>query len=200
MNFEILVATNNAHKLKEIRAILSPHKITVYGMSDLNIQINDIKEDGQTYFENALIKAKELQKITTMPIISDDSGLEILSFDNKPGIYSARYANSFNNKYLGAFEEIFTNIKGKDRSAKFVCDIVLLNVEDKPLLFEGIAPGKISDKVEGDNGFGYDPIFISDELNKSFALLTDEEKNKVSHRAKALKKLITYLKINGLAI
>lgn len=200
MNFEILVATNNQHKLKEIRSILSPHKITVYGMNDLNIQIGEIEENGETYFENALIKAETLQKITTMPIIADDSGLEILSMNNKPGIYSSRYAESFLNKYEDAFKDINKQIEGKDRSAKFICDIVLLNVEEKPLLFEGVVPGKIANNPVGQNGFGYDPIFICDELNKCYALLTEEEKNKVSHRAKALKKLLTYLKINGLAI
>lgn len=200
MNFELLVATNNTHKLKEIRAILSPHKITVYGMKDLNISIPDVEENGKDYFSNALIKAQALQKVTTMPIIADDSGLEILSMDNKPGIYSARYAESFPNKYSDAFNDIYKNIDGKDRSARFMCDIVLLNVEDKPLLFEGIVPGHINNKPEGDQGFGYDPIFVADEVNKCYALLTDEEKNKVSHRAKALKKLLTYLKINGYCV
>ena len=197
MNFELLVATNNAHKLKEIRQILSPHHITVYGMKDLNIDIGEVVEDGKNYYENALIKANALKSVTKMPIIADDSGLEILSLNNMPGLYSARFASECGG-HTQAINKILKDLENKDRTARFICDIVLVNVEDKPLLFEGIVPGKIGMKVEGESGFGYDPIFICDELNKSYALLTEEEKNRVSHRGKALKKLITYLKINGL--
>ena len=197
MNFEVLVATNNAHKLKEIRQILSPHKITVYGMKDLNIDIGEVEENGSTYFENALIKARALQKVTKMPIIADDTGLEIKSMDNKPGLHTARYAESLGG-HSEAFKDIFKNIEGKDRYAEFVCDIVLLNVEDKPLKFEARIPGRIAESVLGAGGFGYDPIFICEELNKTYASMTEEEKNRVSHRGKALKKLLTYLKINNL--
>ena len=198
MNFELLVATNNNHKLTEIRQILSPFHITVYGMKDLNIDIGEIIEDGQTYYDNALIKANALKAVTTMPIIADDSGLEILALNNKPGLYSARFAEECGG-HKEAINKIIKDLEGKDRSAKFICDIVLVNVEDKPLLFEGIVPGKIGFTPDGDTGFGYDPIFICDELGKSYASLTQEEKNRVSHRGKALKKLLTYLKINGYA-
>ncbi len=197
MNFELLVATNNAHKLKEIRQILSPFHITVYGMKDLNIDIGEVEENGSTYYENALIKAKALQKVTKMPVISDDTGLEIKSMDNRPGLYTARFASELGG-HEEAFKEIFKEIKGKDRSARFICDVVLVNVEDKPLLFEGIAEGKIDIEKEGQGGFGYDPIFIENSLGKTYASMSQEEKNAVSHRGKALKKLITYLKINNL--
>ncbi len=199
MNFELLVATNNAHKLKEIRQILTPHHILVYGMKDLNISIPEVEENGKNYYENALIKARALQKVTKMPIIADDSGLEILALNKMPGLHSARFAKE-QGGHLKAIEKILKDLEDKDRSAQFVCDIVLLNVEDKPLLFEAIVPGHIGKEVAGVGGFGYDPIFVCDELNKSYALLTEEEKNRVSHRGKALKKLLTYLKINGLAI
>ena len=198
MNFELLVATNNTHKLTEIRQILSPFHITVYGLNDLNINVGDIVEDGKTYYENALIKAGAIQRVSKMPIIADDSGLEIKALGNKPGLYSARYAEECGG-HANAIKQIVKDLEGKDRSARFVCDIVLVNVEDKPLLFEGIVPGKVGYEPDGDTGFGYDPIFICDELNKSYASLTKEEKNRVSHRGKALKKLLTYLKINGYA-
>ena len=198
MNFELLVATNNAHKLKEIRQILTPHHILVYGMKDLNIDIGEVEENGSTYYENALIKARALQQVTKMPIIADDSGLEILALNNMPGLHSARFAEECGG-HAQAINKILKDLEGKDRSARFICDIVLLNVEDRPLLFEGIVPGKIGTEVAGDGGFGYDPIFICDELNKNYALLTEAEKNRVSHRGKALNKLLTYLKINGLA-
>lgn len=198
MNFELLVATNNQHKLKEIRKILSPYHITVYGMNDLNIKIEEPEENGKTYFENALIKAKSLQNVTKMPIIADDSGLEIKAMNNEPGLLSARYAQSFGG-HENAIKEILKNVEGKDRSAQFICSIVLLNVEDKPLKFEAIIEGTIAESVSGEGGFGYDPIFIEKTLNKTYASMTEEEKNNVSHRGKALKKLLTYLRINGLA-
>ncbi|MCQ2815079.1 MAG: RdgB/HAM1 family non-canonical purine NTP pyrophosphatase [Bacilli bacterium] len=198
MNFEILVATNNEHKLKEIRSILSPHKITVYGFKDLNIKEGEVTEDGKTYFENALIKAKSAARATKIPIIADDSGLEVVALNNAPGLYSARFAKECGG-HNKAMRKIIDEIKGKSQDARFVCDIVLINVEDKPLLFEGITTGRIAKSPEGENGFGYDPIFICDDLNKNYALLTEEEKNEVSHRAKALKKLLTYLRINGYA-
>ena len=198
MNFELLVATNNAHKLTEIRQILSPHHITVYGMKDLNIDIGEVEENGKNYYENALIKATALKKVTKMPIIADDSGLEILALNNAPGLHSARFASSLGG-HANAINKILEDLKDLDRSARFICDIVLVNVEDKPLLFEGIVPGKIGLAPEGNTGFGYDPIFVCDELNKCYALLSQEEKNRVSHRGKALKKLLTYLKINGYA-
>lgn len=197
MNFEILVATNNAHKLKEIRQILSPHHITVYGMKDLNIDIGEVEENGKTYQENALIKALALQKVSKMPIIADDTGLEIVSMNNEPGLYTARYASSLGG-HAEAFKDIFKRIEGKDRTAYFVCSIVLLNVEKRPLKFEARIPGHIAKEVTFGDGFGYDPIFICDEVNKTYAEMGQEEKNRVSHRGKALNKLLTYLKINNL--
>ena len=196
MNYEMILATNNKHKLLEVREILSPHKIIVYGLGDLASKLEDVEENGKTYAENALIKAKAVQKLTTMPIIADDSGLEILALNNEPGMHSARYAASLGG-HDNAIKEILKRLEDKeDRSARFVCDIVLLNVEDKPLVFEGIAEGTIAKEKQGEGGFGYDPIFISDETKECFALMK-ENKNTVSHRAKALKKLLTYLKING---
>ena len=196
MNYEIILATNNKHKLKEVREILSPHKIIVYGLSDLATKMEDVEENGTTYAENALIKARAVQKLTTMPIISDDSGLEITALNNEPGIHSARYAESLGG-HDNAIKEILKRLEDKeDRSAKFVCDIVLLNVDEKPLIFEGVAEGTIAKEKMGEGGFGYDPIFISKETGECFALMK-ENKNTVSHRAKALKKLLTYFKING---
>lgn len=196
MNLEIVLATNNKHKLKEVREILSPHHIIVYGLSDLASKLEDVEENGSTYAENALIKAKAVQKLTTMPVISDDSGLEITALNNEPGIHSARYAESLGG-HDNAIKEILKRLEDKeDRSARFVCDIVLLNTSEKPLIFEGIAEGTIAKEKQGEGGFGYDPIFISKETGECFANMK-ENKNTVSHRGKALKKLLTYLKING---
>lgn len=197
MNFEIILATTNKHKLQEVREILSPHKITVYGLNDLNLKVKDVEENGATYAENALIKAKAVQELTTMPIIADDSGLEIIPLDNRPGMFSARYAAEMGG-HDKAITQILDDLKDKDdRSAEFKCDIALVNVEDKPLIFEGIAKGTIATEKMGEGGFGYDPIFISDETKECFAVMGEARKNTVSHRAKALKKLLTYLRING---
>lgn len=199
MNFEIILATNNRHKLQEVREILCPHKITVYGLFDLNLKPKDVEENAPDYYGNALIKAKSVAELTTMPIIADDSGLEVIAMDHKPGIHSARYAEECGG-HDKAIQTILQFLSDKkDRSARFVCNIVLLNMEDKPLLFEGIAEGKIATEVHGEGGFGYDPIFFSNELGKTFAEASEEEKNKASHRGKALKKLLTYLIINGKA-
>ena len=196
MYLEMILATNNKHKLLEVREILSPHKIIVYGLGDLASKLEDVEENGKTYAENALIKAKAVQKLTTMPIIADDSGLEILALNNEPGMHSARYAASVGG-HDNAIKEILRKLEDKeDRSARFVCNIVLLNTDKNPLIFEGIAEGTIAKEKMGEGGLGYDPIFISKETGKCFALM-HEEKNTVSHRAKALMKMLTYLKING---
>ena len=197
MNYELILATNNKNKLREVREILTPHNVIVYGLNDVNLKPEEVEENGKTYAENALVKASAVQKLTKMPVIADDSGLEILALDNKPGMHSARYAASLGG-HDQAIKQILIDLKDKkDRSARFVCDIVLLNVEDKPLYFEGIAEGTIAKEKMGEGGFGYDPIFISKETGTCFGTMKKEEKNTVSHRAKALKKLLTYLMING---
>lgn len=199
MNFEIILATNNKHKLQEVRQILAPHGMTIYGLNDLNLRPEEVEESAPDYFGNALIKAEAVAKLTTMPIIADDSGLEIEAMDNKPGIHSARFAEECGG-HDKAISTILHFLKDKDnRKARFVCNIVLLNMSEKPLRFEGIAPGTIAEEPYGEGGFGYDPIFVSDELKKTFAEAGQDEKNKASHRGKALNKLLTYLKINGKA-
>lgn len=200
MNYEIILATHNKHKLQEVRKILSPHKITVYGLGDLLLKPIFPDETADTYYGNALIKAEAVQKLTTMPIISDDSGLEIEAMDNQPGLHSARFAEE-KGGHDKAIQYILDYLKDKNnRKAHFICDIVLLNEEDKPLLFEGIVDGEISKEAKGESGFGYDPIFFCKETGKTYAEMNEEEKNKASHRGKALKKLITYLKITGKCI
>ena len=198
MNYEIVLATNNKHKLQEVREILSPCGVIVYCPRDLNMDVPEPIENGKTYYENALIKAKNLAKYTIFPVIADDSGLEVEAMDNKPGIYSARFATECGG-HDKAIQTILDNLKDKDnRKARFICDIVLVNVEDKPLLFEGIVEGEIADQTYGEKVFGYDPVFICKEANKCYGLMQNVEKNIYSHRAKALKKLVTYLRINGL--
>ena len=195
MNFEIVLATNNKHKLQEVRGFLAPHKIVVYGLNDLNLRPESVEENGKDYYENALLKAKAVAKLTDIPIIADDSGLEIEELNNEPGLHSARYAESLGG-HANAIQEILKRLDGKEnRKARFVCDIVLINDGDDVRRFEGIAEGVIAESPLEGNGFGYDPIFQSTEINKRFSELTQEEKNKVSHRGKALGKLLSYLRI-----
>lgn len=191
----LVLATNNPHKLQEYREILAPMGYVIYGTKDLNIDC-DPPEIGNTYEENAYIKAKALRNLVPYPVISDDSGLEIEALDNFPNIHSARFASQFKN-YKEAMEEILKRMKDKEnRSAAFHCTICLLeNKDSKPLFFTGICPGKILDHIEGEHGFGYDPIFFSNEANMPFGLASEEIKNKYSHRKKALEKLALYLAI-----
>ena len=160
-------------------------------MNDLSLQPEDVEENSNTYYGNALIKATSVAKLTKLPVIADDSGLEIEAMDNKPGLHSARFANECGG-HQKAIEKILS-IVNDNRNARFICDIVLLNEEDKPILFEGIVKGKIAYQPYGQGGFGYDPIFICEATNKTYAEMGEEEKNKYSHRGTALQKLIDYL-------
>lgn len=194
---KLLIASNNAHKIKEFREMFSKYNVEVFSPNDLDIHVNPV-EDGETYEANSLIKAKALAEFTDMPIIADDSGLNVVALNNFPGINSSRFADSKGgNKFANpALIEMLKPYE--DKSAFFACVITLLNVEDKPVVFKGICPGRIMDKPDGENGFGYDPIFFSDEANCSFGTCPEEIKNKYSHRAKALEQLLNYLKNKNL--
>lgn len=194
---KLLIASNNAHKIKEFREMFSKYNVEVFSPNDLDIHVNPV-EDGETYEANSLIKAKALAEFTDIPIIADDSGLNVVALNNFPGINSSRFADSKGgNKFANpALIEMLKPYE--DKSAFFACVITLLNVEDKPVVFKGICPGYIMDKPDGENGFGYDPIFFSEEANCSFGTCPEEIKNKYSHRAKALEQLLNYLKNKNL--
>ena len=191
--FELVVATNNAHKIKEYQEMFLGYNIKFYSMKDLGIKC-DPAEDGSTYEENSLIKASALAKLTKLPVIADDSGLNVVALDNFPGIYSSRYADSFGGNKVANLELIKKLKPYKDKSAFFACLITLMNVDDKPVQFKGICKGRILDEPVGEGGFGYDPIFYSDEAKMAFGIAPAEVKNKYSHRAKAVEQLIKYLK------
>lgn len=198
MNYEIVLATNNKHKLQEVREILSPCGIVVYSPRDLNMDVPEPEENGNTYYENALIKAKNLAKYTIFPVIADDTGLEVEAMDNKPGLHTARFATQCGG-HPEAIQEVVRICKEKGNfKAKFCCTIVLMNVEDKPLRFEAQVDGRILEEPTGAQGFGFDPAFAPLESDRCYAEMTSKEKNSISHRGRALKKLITYLRINGL--
>lgn len=193
MNKEVLLATNNKHKLKEYREMLAPLGFIIYSISDLNLKI-DVDETGNTYEENAYLKAKALAELSPFPVISDDSGLEITALDNKPGIHTSRFMDEFPSK-KDCFDYVINKVnERKNDEARFVCCICYLeNKSSKPLYFKGICEGKILPEPCGNKEFGYDPIFMSNQNNLKFGECSDEEKNKVSHRSKALTKLKVFL-------
>ena len=192
---EIVIATSNDHKVKEYQEMVRGLNIKFFSLNDINFH-NEIIENGKTFEENSLIKALAIKDYTTLPIIADDSGIEIEALgEHFPGIYTHRY--SLNNGGQEKTNEMLVKTCPNSK-AMFTCVITLVNLIDKPLVFKGEFKGKISDKIVNGNGFGYDPIFIPDGLNKPVSTLKDEEKNAISHRGLAFNKLINYLKSNNL--
>ena len=190
---EIIVASTNAGKIREIKAMLDEIGIEVKSIKDVCEGDVDIEENGTTFKENALIKAQTLCNMLNKPTLADDSGLEVDAMDKAPGIYSARFMG-YDTSYAIKNQAIIDAVEGKDRTARFICAMALCVPGEEPILIEEAFEGQIHTHIEGENGFGYDPIFFVPELNKTSASLTLEEKNQYSHRAKALKKLYQILK------
>lgn len=190
---EIIVASTNQGKIKEIKAMLKDIDIEVLSMKDVLEQELEIEETGTTFKENALIKAQTIANIVNKPVLADDSGLEVDALDKQPGIYSARFLGA-DTSYNIKNQYIIDALKDKERTARFVCVMALVIPGQEPILIEETMEGLINDKIEGANGFGYDPIFYFPPCQMTSAMMSMEEKNKYSHRAKALKKLYTILK------
>lgn len=189
----IWVATQNEHKVEEISAILAP--IQVKSFLDLK-NIPEVDENGSTYFENAMIKAKALHEIVKEPVMADDSGLEVDALDGKPGIHSARFSGSDTNhaRNVAKMLEVMKDVPDEKRTARFRCVIAYIDAEGNPHEFVGTLEGKIGYERLGNGGFGYDPIFMLPDKNCSVAQLSATEKNVISHRAYALEKLKNYFK------
>lgn len=190
----IVLASNNKHKLKEFKEILNEYNII--SLNEINY-FEEIEETGKTFKENALIKAETIhnylkEKGLDYTVVAEDSGLCVDSLDGAPGIYSARYAGGHGND-KGNRDKVRKELEGKDRSAYFVCTIVVYYSNAEYESFEGKTYGKIIDEELGKKDFGYDCIFYSDDLNKTFGEATEEEKNSVSHRSRAIKKLLEVL-------
>lgn len=196
MNYEIVVATTNKHKMEEYRSLIKNLPITLYSITDLNLKV-DAKENGKSYEENSLIKAKSLQNLTILPILADDSGIEIDCLGNNfPGIYSHRFSEE-NGGQKNTNQMIVEKAKETgNNKARFTCFITVLNINNEILKFVGKCEGHIDAKINQGTEFGYDPIFIEESSNKVFCELSKEEKNALSHRGKAFKKFLTYLRIN----
>ncbi|GAA0733152.1 XTP/dITP diphosphatase [Clostridium oceanicum] len=191
MNKKVIVASNNQHKIQEIKQILSKYGLEVISLKEANINI-EVEEDGKTFMENALKKAVTIHKVVPdCMVISDDSGLMVEALDGAPGIFSARFAGEHGN-YKKNNEKLLSLLKGKkeeDRKAKFVSAVVFIINKDNIIKVEGHIDGVIIDEEKGSNGFGYDPLFYVPSYNKTFAEMGSEAKNKISHRAVALNKL-----------
>src|SRR5690606_22086403 len=191
MFMKLIFATHNLNKLAEIKAILPPH-IEIVSLSDIGCN-QPIEEWGKTIEQNAVIKAQYAWENYHLNCFSDDTGLEVEALDNAPGVYSARYAGPENNAQKNIVK-LLSELKDKDqRKARFKTVIALL-IDGELHQFEGIINGKISETIEGEGGFGYDPVFIAEGYDKTFAQLPKNEKNKISHRAIAFQKLAEFLK------
>ena len=187
---EILIATNNPHKVAEYSAMLEKIGYSVRSLSDFGDI--EIEENGQTFEENALIKAWTLYDMTGIMSIADDSGIEIEALDNGPGVHSARWYQELGD--WGKNEKVIELLKDKDnRKAHFICCIAVVD-RDTEKVFRGQLDGEIAPEQRGENGFGYDPIFLRLETGKTNGEISMEEKNRISHRAKALEQALAYLR------
>lgn len=189
-----IIATNNAKKLSELERILKPLGIDAVSAREAGVNLSEVEETGSTFAENAFIKANAAFKVTGMPAIADDSGLCVDALGGRPGVYSARYCgeNATDvDKYLKLLDEM-KNVPDEKRTAHFTSAICCILSVNEKIEVEGICNGKISLEPSGCGGFGYDPVFMCN--GKSFAELSAEEKDMVSHRGKALRSLQTELK------
>lgn len=181
----IILASNNKDKVKEVKEILKGYDII--SMKEAGIDV-DIEENGTTFEENALIKARAIMKLTGQITMADDSGLEIDYLNKAPGVYSARFMGhdtSYDIKNKALIQKL-EGVKGSDRSGRFVCAIAVCFPDGREIVKRGTMEGLIAEEIEGDNGFGYDPIVYLPEYGKTSGELAPEEKNKISHRGKAL--------------
>lgn len=182
----IIFATKNKDKIKEINAILG-EKFKVISIEDADIDI-EVIEDGLTFEENAIKKAREVSKMTDKIVLADDSGLEVDFLNKEPGVYSARFAG-INTSYKVKNNIIIDKLKGikeEERSARFVCVIAAAFPNGKIEITKGVIEGRIAHEPKGENGFGYDPIFFVPEYNMTTGEMSSDIKNKISHRGKAL--------------
>ncbi len=187
---KVVLASNNIHKIKEFIEILE--NVEILTLNDIGY-LEEIEETGETFLDNALIKANTISnylksKNLDYDVLADDSGLCCLGIDLGPGVYSARYAGEHVNPKANR-DKLIRELEGKDKTAYFICTIVLYHIDGTYDYKEGKTYGKIIDEELGDTSFGYDCIFLSDDLNKTFGEASAEEKNSVSHRGKALEQI-----------
>ena len=190
---KLIFASHNEHKTTEIRQLLPP-EIQLLSLNDLNYH-DEIKESAATLEGNALLKATHVFTLFKLPCFADDSGLEVEALDNRPGVYSARYAGEPKNDDRNIAKLLDDLKESTNRSARFRTVITLI-LPTTSLSFEGIIEGEITHEKKGANGFGYDPVFQPNQSSITFAQMSMEQKNTISHRALALEKMISFLSLN----
>jgi len=190
---ELVFATNNSHKLKEVQSVITS-EINIKSLKDINC-FDDIPEMKDTLEGNAIDKARYVYKKYGINAFADDTGLEVEALDGMPGVLSARYAGEEKSSEMN-MDKLLAELKGvKNRKARFRT-VVALIIDNREFTFEGIVEGQIIDNKRGDEGFGYDPIFLPNGYDKTFAELNLKEKNEISHRARAVSKLVSFLNSN----
>jgi len=188
MRKELVISTRNEKKFKEIERLFEDLKIKILFLRDFS-DMPDVVEDGETFEDNAVKKALTISRLVDKPVLADDSGLEVKTLDNKPGVYSSRYAGPEKDDRKNCVK-LLKALKGKDkdeRQARFRCVIAIAEKGKVLNTIEGVCKGHIGTKAEGETGFGYDPLFIPEGYDKTFAQLGPEAKDRLSHRGKALK-------------
>lgn len=191
---EAIIATHNLGKVKEFKEILEPKGYDVKSLAEIGFT-EEIEETGHTFEENAILKAEAVAKAVNKMVIADDSGLSIDNLGGRPGVYSARYAGEQKDDQAN-IDKVLSELKGiekEQRTARFRCALAVSIPGEETKTVEGHVEGYIADEPRGEYGFGYDPIFIVKDKDKTMAELTSDEKNKISHRADALKKLAKLL-------
>lgn len=192
---KFIIATNNPKKLRELERILNPLGIEAVSAKEAGVKLDEVEETGSTFKENAFLKANAAYKLTGMPAIADDSGLSVDALNGAPGVYSARYAgeNATDEERINKLLLEMKNIPSDKRTAHFTSSICCILPDGEKISVEGICRGTIAFEPKGNGNFGYDPVFIYND-DKTFAEMTNEEKDRVSHRGNALRMLQTELK------
>jgi XTP/dITP diphosphohydrolase len=197
---DILLASGNKGKVNELKEMLAPLGLNVVQQSEFNVE--EVPETGTTFVENAIIKARHASRVTGLPCIADDSGLEVAALNGAPGIYSSRFAgeDATDGTNIDKLLSQLDGIEENKRQARFVCVLVFMRHADDPtpIICQGSWDGVISTQRQGEHGFGYDPVFFQPQLNLAAAQLNPEQKHSLSHRGKALRQLMTQFQDLGL--
>lgn len=190
---EIMIATSNAHKVEEFKHMLEPYGYEVKSLLDLDQEM-EIEENGTTFEENALIKASAIHDLLGIEVIADDSGLAVNAMNGEPGVYSARFLGR-DTSYDVKNQYIIDQCRhAEDKGAQFVCAIAYVKQDGSHKIYRGVVEGEIYDHIEGEKGFGYDPIFYYPPFHTTLANVSENQKNEVSHRGIALRMLVDDLK------
>ncbi|SNZ11540.1 XTP/dITP diphosphohydrolase [Terribacillus aidingensis] len=192
---KIIIATKNAGKLKEFKAFFEQYDMTAYGLDELDKQFDDVEETGTTFEENAALKAETIAGFLQVPVLADDSGLEIDALEGRPGVYSARYAGEAKSDQAN-MDKVLEELQGvpaAERTARFVCVLAVSQPGKETFYARGHVEGVITEVPQGEHGFGYDPVFQPEGYEKTMAQLEPAEKNQISHRKQAMVHLEKWL-------